>query len=92
MSEIIDQSNELEPAKLTKKDLINHFLLFRFVGSLILLGIMGFILDYLDRNSPDSGSSLIIGLGAVTFINVPIQLFYLLRAFWFYKRQKKDKV
>lgn len=90
MSENIDQSNELEPVKLTKKDLINHFLLLRFVGSLVLMGIMGLILDYLDRTRPDSGSSLIIGLGTVTFINVPIQLFYLLRAFWVYKRQKKD--
>jgi len=92
MNEIIDQSNDLEPAKLSKKDLINHFLLFRFVGSLILSGIMGFILDYLDRNRPDSSSSLIVGLGVITFINVPIQLFYLLRAFWFYKRQKKNKI
>jgi hypothetical protein len=89
MSEVKNQPQDLEPVKLTKKDLINHFLLFRFGGSLIILGIIGLILDFLDRTRPDSGSSLIIGIATVTIINVPIQLFYLLKAFWNYQKQKK---
>ena len=87
-----EQNNNSDSEKLiiTKKELINHFLLFRFFGSLVLLGIIGFILDYQDRHSTSATSDLWVGIGVVTIINVPIQLFYLIQAIIAYNRHKKS--
>jgi hypothetical protein len=81
--------SDTEKTIISRKELINHFLLFRFVGSLVLLGIIGFILDYQDRHSASSGSDLWVGIGIVTILNVPVQLYYLIQAFIAYNRQRK---
>ena len=77
---------ELEP--LSKKDLINNFLLFRVGGSLVLLAIWGFIANYLD-SKPGPSSELLVGIGVITIINVPIQIYYLFRAILIYRKNNK---
>lgn len=90
MNDLDAEKKSYDKQPLTKKDIINHFLLFRVGGSLVLLGILGFIADYLDRNKPDFDSDLFVGILVITIINVPIQLFYLVKAITVYQKSKKN--
>jgi hypothetical protein len=78
-TEKLDQSVQ----EFTKKDLLYHFLLFRFVGSIVLFLATAGLAGLFD-------SKLMVNLGVLAAINILIQLYYLLKAsIAFLKRTKK---
>jgi len=83
---LVEQPNTNQNNEIAKKDIVQHFLLFRFVGSIIWLLILGGLVELLKWDS-----DLIVGILVITILNVPIQLFYLVRAYIAYVQLKKHK-
>ncbi len=79
MDETTNQDKNDEPIVVTKKELLNHFLLFRFIGSIVLFLIVLLILDFIDRSSTKGGGQLLVSLGVIVGFNVFIQLYYLIK-------------
>lgn len=91
MEENTNQDKNSEPIVITKKELLNHFLLFRFIGSIVLFLVVLLILDFIDRSSAEGAGHLLISFGVIIGFNIFIQLYYLLKATYVFFTQKTKK-